>query len=307
MWQDNIGVWRIHLRNDISAKYTRADLINFCKNENLIGVGWQNITTKKDSEAPIKEQSVTDKGEYDMAGFKAVNTMRKMKVNDLIWTRWDGVYYLCRITSEWTKRKPEQEHSDLDISNYVNVIWLRIGTEDKVPGKVISCFRPTSSAQAIRGMENISKYLWNEYSKEKFYKVDKSFELWSLLSSEEVEEIVLLWLQMEKGCYVFTSTVKNSTPLYECTLVNKSGIRVFPQVKKEDTLDARDYMAAINANETNQVYLFTTSEKYKENGCPNIHYVKKQDIENFIRKNRTLLPTITQKWIELSTFSQLEA
>ena len=116
----------------------------------------------------------------------------------------------------------------------------------------------------------------------------------------------MLWLQMEKGCYVFTSTVKNSTPLYECTLVNKSGIRVFPQVKKEDTLDARDYMAAINDNETNQVYLFTTSEKYKENGCPNIHYVKKQDIENFIRKNRALLPTITQKWVELSTFSQLE-
>ena len=114
MWQDNIGVWRIHLRNDISAKYTRADLINFCKDENLIGVGWQNITTKKDSEASIKEQSVTDKGEYDMAGFKAVNTMRKMKVNDLIWTRWDGVYYLCRITSEWTKRKPKQKHSDIE-------------------------------------------------------------------------------------------------------------------------------------------------------------------------------------------------
>ena len=65
-------------------------------------------------------------------------------------------------------------------------------------------------------------------------------------------------------------------------------------------------MAAINDNETNQVYLFTTSEKYKESGCPNIHYVKKQDIENFIRKNRALLPTITQKWIELATFSQLE-
>ena len=239
-------------------------------------------------------------------GFKAVNAMRKMKVNDLIWTRWDGVYYLCRITSEWTKRKPKQEHRDLDISNYVNVKWLRIGTEDNVPGKVISCFRPTSSAQAIRGMENISKYLWNEYSKEQFYKVNKSFELWSLLSSEAVEEIVLLWLQMEKGFYVCTSTVKNSTPLYECTLVNKSGIRAFPQIKKEDTLDANNYMQAINDNENNQVYLFTTSEKYIKNGCSNIHYVKKQDIENFIKKNHTLLPTITQKWIELSTFSQLE-
>ena len=66
VWQDNIGVWRIHLKNDISGKYNRDDLINFCKNENLIGVGWQNITTKKDSEAAIKEQSVTDNGEYDM-------------------------------------------------------------------------------------------------------------------------------------------------------------------------------------------------------------------------------------------------
>lgn len=54
MWQDNIGVWRIHLRNDISAKYTRADLINFCKDENLIGVGWQNITTKKIPKHPLK-------------------------------------------------------------------------------------------------------------------------------------------------------------------------------------------------------------------------------------------------------------
>lgn len=295
-------VWRIHIKNDVCDGYTRNDLLSFCRDKKLIGVGWGDIKTREDSESEIRKEAQSYRNAT--AGIKAVNTMRKMRIDDLIWTRLDGIYYLCRVTELWKNSKPETMHYKLDIPNYVNVEWLEIGLEQDVPGKVVSSFRPAASAQAITGVEDISQYLWNQYAKEEYYTLAKNkMDIWSVLSAESIEELVLLYLQAEKGYHVYSTTMKYAFREYECFMVKKDGTHAYPQVKTGSViLNADDYMDALKYDKKATIYLFSTSEKYVKNGCDDIQFLYKQEIERFIRENRCMLPALTQSWIDLCGF-----
>ena len=95
-------IWRIHIKNDIAAGYTRQDLLDFCRGESLIGVGWGNIKTRVNSEEAIRQQA---RSYSDVtSAMKALNAMRKMALNDLIWTRLDHRYFLCRVTGLWENK-----------------------------------------------------------------------------------------------------------------------------------------------------------------------------------------------------------
>lgn len=295
-------VWRIHIKNDISDGYTRQDLFNFCKKEKIIGVGWGNIKTRDNSEDAIRREAQSYSN--SVAAVKALNAVRKMQINDLIWTRFDNDYFLCRVTDLWVNSKPNDEHYKFDISNYVSVEWLEIGMEQNIPGKVLSSFRPSSSAQAVNGVENISMYIWNKYSNSDIYQIKKTeICIWSVLSAEAIEEIVLLYLQVEKGYYIYSSTVKYAFPIYECQMVNAKGQRAYPQVKSGDvTLKADDYMSAVKCDPFAEIYLFSVSESYIKNDCDRIHFIHRKELEMFVRKYSSLLPQLTYNWIDLCGF-----
>lgn len=295
-------VWRIHIKNDIAEGYTRQDLFDFCMKEKLIGVGWSKINTRINSEKAVKQQAQSYAD--SISAVKALNVMRKIKLNDLIWTRINNDYYLCRVTGLWEDSKPRAIHNKLDISNYVNVEWLKIGMEHNVPGKVQSSFRPPSSAQAVNNAEDISMYIWNKYSNSSTYQISKSdMNIWSVLSPEEIEEIVLLYLQIEKKYYIYSSTVKYAFPEYECLMVNNSGKRAYPQVKSGSvSLNANDYMNAIENDPAAEVYLFAASESYTKNNCDKIHFLYRKELEDFIRQYSNLMPTLTYNWIDLCGF-----
>ncbi len=295
-------IWRIHIKNDIAAGYTRQDLLDFCRRESLIGVGWGNIKTRVNSEVAIRQQA---RSYSDVtSAMKALNAMRKMALNDLIWTRLDHRYFLCRVTGLWENSRPNDEHYKLDISNYVNVQWLDIGPEQDVPGKIVSSFRPAASAQSVSGVEDISMYLWNKYAGDTVYQIKrKDINIWSVLSAEAIEEIVLLYLQIEQGYHIYSSTVKYAFPVYECQMVNNQGKRAYPQVKSGlVSLKADDYMDAVRQDPGADVYLFSASESYVENGCDRIHFLYKHELEGFIRKNKNILPILTYNWIDLCGF-----
>lgn len=292
-------VWRVHIKNDIAKGYTRQDLLNFCIKEKLIGVGWGNIKTRVNSDESVRREAQTYSNAS--AAIKALNALRKMKLNDLIWTRLDNIYYLCRVTGLWENSKPKDEHYRLDISNYVNVEWLEIGMEQYVPGKAVSSFRPAASVQAVNGVEDISMYIWNKYSKSNTYQIKRNnIDFWDVLSAEAIEELVLLYLQFEKGYCVYSSTVKYAFPIYECEMVDVCGKRAYPQIKSGSVqLKADDYMKAVERDIRAEVYLFSTSEDYIKNNCDRIHFIYKKELEEFIKKHANVLPELTYNWIEL--------
>ena len=299
-----MNVWRIHNKNDFSESkgYTKDDLIQFCKTEGIIGVGWSKITTCIDSEDAIRKEA-EQYNDRATAGLKAVNAMRSMQLNDLIWARVNGIYYLCKVTGLWINRKAEGKHYDLDVSNYVNVEWLTVGMEDLIPGHVISSFRPAAAAQKIKNVEAISKYIWNKIKELNEYEIkNERLNIWELLSDKDIEEVVLLYIQIEKGYYILTQSLKSTTKEYECTMINKNGQLAFPQVKSGNVcVKADDYMDALKRREDAQIFLFTVCEKYVRNDSPNVHYLTRKEIENFMQ-NTKMLPELTRNWLELAGF-----
>lgn len=295
-------IWRIHIKNDYATGYTRQDLFDFCQKEKLIGVGWAEITTRTNSDAAIRKQA--QRYSEPTPAIKALNAMRAMKIDDLIWTRYNGIFYLCRVTNIWENSKPNDIHNKLDICNYVNVDWLKIGPENDVPGKVVSSFRPAASAQAINGVENISMYLWDKYSKTNTYNIPKTkLNIWTILSAEAIEELVLLYLQIEKKYYIFSSTVKYTFRTFECQMIDINGNRAYPQVKSGYVaLNANDYMDVFKYDPDANVYLFSTSEDYIKNNCENIHFLYIDELEKFIRNHKNVLPKLTYNWIDLCGF-----
>ena len=301
-------VWRIHLNNGVKPPKTKNDLIQFCFTRHVIGVGWDAITTHGD-EASIREQA---KQAYDskyLPGFKAVNAMRKMKVGDLIWTyaKESKTYYLCRVKNTWANRVRFPEQDGLDIGNYVSVDWVSIGTVGVIPGAVFNSFSYNSSVQRISNVENISKAYWNHYSQHTHYHDVQNLqpsEIWNVLTPECVEEVVLLYLQFVKRLVVMSGALKQTTPVYECVMVDKDGNRHYPQVKSgKFALNAQDYLSTVQSDPRAHVYLFATSQEYGQKPSnDHIHCLSKDEIEEFMRDYWKALPAQTKIWLELCEF-----
>jgi len=119
----------------------------------------------------------------------------------------------------------------------------------------------------------------------------------NFLLPEDVEEIVSLYLQLEKNYLIYTSTNKIDTAKYEFVMISRDGKeKCCIQVKTGNiTLNPEDY---INLTENNdKVYLFTLG-KYKRENINNVICLKKEEILDFIKNNKEILPSGIKYWME---------
>ena len=133
----------------------------------------------------------------------------------------------------------------------------------------------------------------------------KTREIIYILLPENVEEIVSLYLQKKEDYLIYTSTNKIDTKKYEFVMIKKDGKeKCYVQVKTGDSsLNPDDFKELLN-NKENQiekkVYLFSVNENYekKENSHENIICLKKQDLLDFIYKNKNILPERIRRWMD---------
>ncbi|HOF27404.1 MAG TPA: hypothetical protein PK761_01555 [Clostridia bacterium] len=291
-----MSVWRIQLKPEPASGISYGDVLNFCKKNSIIGAGWPLIKIKTSDANELRNEIY--KSPYDNTRtYKAINALRRMETGDLIWTRLGkdaSEYYLCRVGSKlWKDREITDEHIQHDICNYVEAKWIRIGSVDKVPGKVINSFRPRATAQRIYGIDNISMVIWNNLSNPNDYKYNVSDitkdDFWKVINSEELECLVLLYIQ-SKGYLVYSSTLKLSTAKFEVVMVSKdSDHHACPQIKSGQSLNLSDYVKNLDNNK-DIIFLFTTSENYIGEPHPQVKCIKKRDIETFMDLNYNLLP-----------------
>ena len=212
-----------------------------------------------------------------------------MKPNDLVWIRSAGIYYLGRITenSHW-KYDNSQTALDLDASNQItDVKWYKIGDESDVPGAITTSLIRGQTLQKIwkTGVWEYSQLIYNEKAGSNFY---TGFELkdsmdtfYSLLSPDDCEDLLCLWLYSKYGYITIPSTNKKSTECYECVLKDpKTGKNIYPQVKAgEVTLYEKDYFHL-----DGEVWLFTTKGCVEKDNCnnhKNIHVADPNEIFAF--------------------------
>lgn len=176
-----MAIWRVQLKTEPKGNIGYSDVLEFCKSEHIIGVGWPLIRSTADDHK-LKEEINSSNYESKKSAYQAINAIRQMKTGDLIWTRLGGnasIYYLCRVGNTlWKDRVVTSRHEKHDIGNFVSADWVKIGTEDRVPGKVVNSLCVSRTAQSVNGVDEISKLIWNIYSdnskpKYKLSKLDK--------------------------------------------------------------------------------------------------------------------------------------
>ncbi len=263
--------------------------------QGIIGVGWIAIKKRDDSWDAIKKDC-EQYGDGREAAFKAIHAMSQIKEGDLIWTRLGedaSDYYLCRVGRKTWKEctVPVSDQEKYDIGNVVSAKWVHIGKQNLVPGKVVNSFSPRATVQRVNDVSAISMAIWNKFSHNGSLKYSTreltTDDFWNLIGSEELENIVLLYLQ-SKGYYVYTSSVKVFNPKYECVLVYKDGSHyAFPQVKRNEYLSPKFYADGVDKND--KVFLFSSSENYGE-VIDNVTCISRKELFEFITRELGILP-----------------
>lgn len=297
----NCKVYRMHLKSKVKEGFNS---FGFCLKNEIVGTGWG----LNDENKILK--TITDLEEYERLGrleysgdpeyINTVNVYKKLKNDDLIWVRNEGVYYLCRIIGPWFYNGGE-ENINHDIYSGFPVEVLKVGTIDKVPGAIVNNFmisrtiQPTLNDHAISS----SKSIYNTIIGFNYYNSDEKRKegIFSLLLAEDVEEIISLYLQLKKDYLIYSSTNKIDTPKYEFVGISKDGkYKIYPQVKTgSTTLNYNDFDHLTENG--NKVYLFSTNDQYITNENKNIIALGVTEITEFVYSNQHIMPDRIKQWL----------
>ena len=295
-----VNIWRVHLK---SASQEGIDQRQLCFERGLVGVGWQ--IDYKTVPVTWEEYSTAAEGMYGDVGWKAaLNAMKdRIEQNDLIWTRdWHGNYFLGRVTSDWFYETSE-DCAKADVVNVRRCEWHEIGTEEAVPGKVVSSFRPPRAVQIIddNTVSAFSQAIYNQRSITNLYELEpliNSKDIFSLLSTDDCEDAIAIYLQVNHDYLIIPSSCKrDDTMAYEFVLKSRTnGKTAVVQVKSGKTqLNISDY-----SNIDTDVYLFATSGRYYGDPKQNIRTIDPEEIRKFLYEKTNLLPEKIRVWVELT-------
>lgn len=288
-------IYRIHIR-PYGGDATIEKTFNYCLEHNILGCGWRvdGLESTHDWEA-YRQPAAEVHGEENLQICTYIKN--NIQPNDLVWTRdHQGQYYLAKVISGWEYfvTHINLEEQDIDIGNIFRCDIKQVDI-DAVPGKVVACFRPARTIQAIQNetVELYSKYLWNQLSgMNDFYLENQQLDLFSMFDDKETEDIVFLFLQTQ-GWYVAPHSRQADTMAFEFQLVNpKTNERALVQVKTGNTPLLKDEYR----DREEKVFLFQSNEIYQGNDFPNVKCLTRKELSSFIDDSLSWLPrAITNK------------
>ncbi|HNX13814.1 MAG TPA: hypothetical protein PKH29_03060 [Oscillospiraceae bacterium] len=303
-----MAVWRLQTKPG-----TGKSIARYCIDNKIAALGWSLTEIPEEERQCIKTFDdylvCAKKAAYKQ--FKALTRFHSyQKEGDLIWVRDEGKYYLGRV-GKHTKWKFNNEAVKIDAANQLSDIdWYCFdeGDESTVPGAVSTAFIKGSTFQQIRksGIQEFSGLLYDKLAETTYYSNtqvtlnQKNF--YSLLTPEDCEDLLCLWLYSKYGYICIPSTNKTATPLYECILINpQDGEHIYIQVKKGQTnLDANAY-----AELKGDVWLLTTEGEVKnlENYKDRIFQANPIELYEFAMSDEStnILSSSIKTWVEFLT------
>lgn len=316
-------VWRLQTNTDSKTGLKIAD---YCLENNVLAMGWS--LNNKHLEEELEKQLKTDiltaaiaerdrivtfddyasfLKKYGIYGGRVDSNVNRMydsiKENDLVWMRTDGIYYLGRVTekSHWIFNNSQLAY-DLDASNQItNIEWYKIGDESDVPGAITTAHIRGHTLQRInkQGVLEYSQLVYNQKADRGVYpdvQIQKDPDtFYSLLSPDDCEDLLCLWLYAQFGYIVIPSTNKKATECYECVLKNpKTGQSIYPQVKAGNV----DLYTENYRHLEGEVWLFTTKGRVVGEKPENIHIADPRVLFEFAGSDlaNKILPQSTLQW-----------
>jgi hypothetical protein len=289
------SVWRINLKSAASAG---VDPRRFCLDNDCLGVGW-SVGQALDLDAASYNSAARAMYAMDKGWFTAVNALQsRIAQGDLCWTRdLDGYYYLGRITGPW-RYDSASENILADIVNVRPCTWIKVGSAESVPGKVINSFRASRTLQRVADptVQLYSAYVFNHMVAETYSLPPEPLDIFSLLSADDCEDLIALRMQLD-AYLIFPSTCKISTVGYEWIMIHReSGELATAQVKS----GAEPLTPMRFADFPGAVYLFTSQGSFVGETPSNVRRVSASEMRDFIRDHESILPSRIKNWIAIS-------
>lgn len=136
-------VLRLHIRSTIRDDAAHGRATVWCLENSYSGLGWG--IWDHEGLAGISWSEYEEHGRAN----SNVRRFHDAAVGTLLWTRQrNGNYWLGVVEGEWEYRD-EQQARDLDLFNVRPTRWEQVGTEGKVPGRVVNAFRSRWTLQKI--------------------------------------------------------------------------------------------------------------------------------------------------------------
>ena len=288
------SLWRLHIRPSGGHGNTAA-YVAHCLERSVIGMGWpvpEEEVKRSTDFAWYKEAASRQYGEG--TSWDSVWTFAEgPQLGDLVWFRnLEGRFYIAEISGPWQYAYDDEVAIGADIVNFRPARIMEVGVADGVPGKIIACFRPARTFQAIRssGMLAFSEKLAGVAVTSEVVP-----DLFEFMSDADLENLVFVYLQFG-GWYVLPGTRTTTTAHYEFVLVNReSGERAVVQVKS-----GRAFIDASRYEGEEKAFLFAASETYGAKLPPNVVLISRGDLHEFMRTNPHLLPRAVSTWITIA-------
>jgi hypothetical protein len=284
-------VLRLHIRSTIrdDAAHDRATV--WCLENSYSGLGWG--IWDHEGLAGISWSEYEEHGRAN----SNVRRFHDAAVGTLLWTRQrNGNYWLGVVEGEWEYRD-EQQARDLDLFNVRPTRWEQVGTEGKVPGRVVNAFRSRWTLQKIH--DDAAR----EYTRrlhEKLFEGRSDFEpadaetvIKSLLGPEDLEDLVAVYLQ-DRYAYLVVSRLR-STPGYEYELRTRDGgDTAVASVKSGETHVDLDLLPSDTVDAS---YGYAVCEKYDGQRHDRFTEIKTDELAEFMRSRREVLPERVVAWL----------
>lgn len=286
--QEARDVQRLHIRSTV-AGVDHGAATTWCLQNGRSGMGWRLH----------KSRGTATWIEYvESTGHLNTNVRRfhDLGVGTLLWTREpSGEYWLGEVKGEW-EYLDNAAAREFDLFCTRPTKWIQIGTEEKVPGKVVNAFRSQRTLQRIGdpGARAYTNRIFARASSPdlELDVVDPDVVLRSLIGAEDLEDLVSVYLQVRYG-YVLVSRFR-STPGYEYVLKGARGETIVASVKSGETPVSLDLLPADSAD---LAYVFSVSGTQVGSTDMAVETIGFDDLLEFMASSTSVLPNRVSAWL----------
>lgn len=281
-----MAIYRIKLFALNEGQHKEENDRKYCIDNNIFAIGWGNncVSTFEEYQNALKGQKIS-------RGQKiSLNNMLNVTIGNYIWTQKDGrTFLLGKVTSNIFLDNTRKR-----IGPTRKCQWKYINFDD-VPGKILSCFVGLGTTlQKVNTNEIFEKYCQWLYENKKSKIIIKDCRY--LLHSDDLEDLLGLYLQKTYNYYILPSTNKQGAKLIEFELRDNNGNKACVQCKiGDDTVgdeifeEFKDY----------QIFISTLRDDEYRNKGNNVQAIKINELLNFAKGNQNIIPERIKNYINL--------
>jgi hypothetical protein len=292
-------VARLHLRSTVED-VDHVAIEDWCLRDGAGGNGWAGVGWGLWDAARAGigwEQYCRD---YVAAGYElndSVKRLYELPIGSLVWTRRrDSSYWLGELTGPWEYRDGGVAQA-LDMFNVRRCHWWKVGTQDSVPGIVVSNFNRSKTLNPVADYGAV-RYTLRLHAQvaghaEEIGPSDPREVVESLLGALDLEDLVAVYLQ-DRHSFVLVNRGKSSVG-YEYVLRRRdTGRRAVATVKSAGAVIDLD---ALPDDADVEVWAFAVSGRTTGQQRENIRWISTDELIDFIRERESVLPDQVARWL----------